>query len=237
MTTGNQAAGPFCRRLFLPESHIESVTRDMLASVGLLPEIPGPISIERFIYLAFGFEEEYDRLPKEIMGCAKFTREGLDRIVINRELAEQDDTGSRLRVRSTLAHEAGHGIFHSGIFKEKINRDATTHLLGHGDSIFRSVSNEGFMCRAEVGINEITRFEWWEHQANLAMSALLLPRHLITEAARQRLPAVLSGSGEFQTRITAAEREIAELFSVSRKMISIRLQNWWHNQATQPTLF
>jgi hypothetical protein len=237
MSSGSNAAGPFCRRLYIHESHIERICREALASVELLPESPGPVRIERFIYLTFGFEEEFETLPANIMGCAKFTRNGLCRIIVNRDLAEQDDPVSRLRVRSTLAHEAGHGLFHNQLFIEKLERDAMTRLLGGDDGVFDSVTAEGFMCRAEAGMTEVPKFEWWEYQANLAMAALLLPKHLVVEAARARMPQVLSGPGTFETRVAAAERELAGLFNVSRKMVSIRLGKWWSEQANQPSLF
>lgn len=237
MNAGSQAAGPFCRRLYIPENDIERMCREALASVDLMPETPGPIRIERLIYLLFGFEEEYETLPDQIMGCAKFTRRGLCRIIVNRELAQQDDPVSRLRVRSTLAHEAGHGIFHNQLFIEKLERDATLRLLDDGDGIFDSISGEGFMCRAEAGMAQVPKFEWWEYQANLAMAAILLPKHLVIEAARAHLPRVLSGSGTFEARVTAAERELAALFKVSRRMVSIRLGKWWFDQSRQPDLF
>lgn len=237
MSAGSHAAGPFCRRLYIPENDIERMCREALASVDLMPETPGPIRIERLIYLLFGFEEEYETLPDQIMGCAKFTRRGLSRITINRELAEQDDPVSRLRVRSTLAHEVGHGIFHANLFIEKLERDATSRLLDEGEGIFDSVSGEGFMCRAEAGMTQVPKFEWWEYQANLAMAAILLPKHLVIEAARLHLPQVLAPSGNFESRVTDAERDIAALFNVSRRMVSIRLGNWWSEQSRQPSLF
>ena len=237
MNAGNNGAGPFCRRLYLHTNLIERVCCDSLASAGLLPECPAPVRIDRFIYQHFGFEEEYESLPGEIMGCAKFTRSGLRRIIINRNLAEQEDTVSRLRVRSTLAHEAGHGLFHTDLFVEKLERDLTTQLFDEGTGVFDSVAAEGFMCRAEAGIDNVPRFEWWEHQANLAMASLLLPLHLVVEAARTLLPQVLSGVGSFELRVASAERDLAALFNVSRRMVSIRLGKWWSEQARQPSLF
>jgi len=237
MRADPSATGPFCRRLYIPENRIESACRDALASVDLLPEQPAPIRIERLIYLLFGFEEEYESLPAQIMGCAKFTRKGLCRIAINRELAEQDDPVSRIRIRSTLAHEVGHGIFHNDLFIEKLERDAGTRMFDESVGVFDSVSAEGFMCRAEAGMAEVPKFEWWEYQANLAMAALLLPKHLVIEAARAHLSQVLSPLGNFESRVNDAEREIASLFNVSRRMVSIRLGKWWSEQSTQPSLF
>lgn len=237
MKSSASAPGPFCRRLYIPEADIERITREALASVHLLPDKPSPIRIERLIYLLFGFEEEYESLPQHIMGCAKFTRKGIGRIIINRELAEHEDPVSRVRIRSTLAHEVGHGIFHNQLFIEKLERDASMSFLDQGNGIFDSVSSEGFMCRAEAGMSEVPKFEWWEYQANLAMAAILLPKHLVIEAAREHLPHVLSANGNFEVKVSAAEREIAALFHVSRRMVSIRLDKWWSEQFNQPSLF
>ena len=69
------------------------------------------------------------------------------------------------------------------------------------------------------------------------MAAILLPKQLLIEAARADLPRVLSGSGTFEERVTAAERELSTLFTVSRRMVSIRLGQWWAEQSSQPSLF
>ncbi|MBN8457369.1 MAG: ImmA/IrrE family metallo-endopeptidase [Verrucomicrobia bacterium] len=236
MSAGPNAAGPFYRRLFIPEANLERICSEALASVDLLPETPGPVRIERFIYLHFSIEEEYEAMPDHIMGCAKFTRQGLRRIIVNRQLAEQDDPVSKVRVRSTLAHEAGHGLFHAGLFVEKLSLEAEGHLFGNA-AAFNSVTGEGFVCRAEADIERVPHFEWWEYQANSAMAALLLPKHLIIQAARARLPMVLAGAGSFDSRVREAEREIAAVFNVSRRMVSIRLGKWWVEQAHQPSLF
>ena len=237
MNAGKTEAGPFYRRLYIPEANLERICKEALASVDLLPEEPGPVRIERFIYLNFSIEEEYEEMPDHIMGCAKFTRQGLRRIIINRQLAEKDDHVSKLRVRSTLAHEAGHGLFHTGLFVEKLNLEAAGHLFGNAAEACDSVTGEGFVCRAEAGINRVPAFEWWEYQANFAMAALLLPKHLILGAARTVLHQVLTGAGTFESRVHEAERELAAIFKVSRQMVSIRLGKWWLDQIRQPSLF
>jgi len=237
MSPVRNAAGPFCRRLYLHENRIEDVCRTALSAVDLMPSSPGPIRIDRFIFLRFGIEEEFKSLPEHIMGCAKFTRQGLKRIIINRQLAEEESMVSRVRVRSTLAHEAGHGLFHTDLFVEKLNVESAGQLFGEETGIFESVDKDGFLCRAEAGMQSVPKFEWWEYQANLAMAALLLPKHLLIEAARAELPRVLSGPGSFEDRVAAAERQLSTLFFVSRRMISIRLGQWWTEQAHQPSLF
>jgi len=237
MSKVKNAAGPFCRRLYLHENCIEDACRTALSAVDLMPSSPGPIRIERFIFLHFGIEEEFESLPEHIMGCAKFTRQGLKRIIINRQLAEQDDMVSKFRVRSTLAHEAGHGLFHTDLFVEKLNVESAGQLFGEEAGIFDSVTKDGFLCRAEGGMQSVPKFEWWEYQANLAMAALLLPKNLLVEAARAELPRVLSGPGSFEDRVAEAERQLSTLFTVSRRMVSIRLGPWWTEQSRQPSLF
>ena len=237
MSPVRNAAGPFCRRLYLHENRIEDVCRTALSAVDLMPSSPGPIRIDRFIFLRFGIEEEFKSLPEHIMGCAKFTRQGLKRIIINRQLAEEEGMVSRFRVRSTLAPEAGPGLFHTDLFVEKLNVESAGQLFGEESGIFESVAKDGFLCRAEAGMQSVPKFEWWEYQANLAMAALLLPKNLLIEAARAELPRVLSGPGSFEDRVAEAERQLSTLFVVSRRMISIRLGQWWTEQSRQPSLF
>ena len=237
MNPGRNFAGPFCRRIFLAEDLIEHTCRQALDSVGLLPSQPEPIRIDRFIFLRFGIEEEFESLPERVIGCAKFTLQGLRRIIVSRELAEADDPISRVRVRSTLAHEAGHGLLHEELFIEKINLESNTPLMNLDDGIFDSVSKDSFLCRAEFGVQDVPKFEWWEYQANLAMAALLLPKHLVIEAARALLPEVISGPGAFEERVAEAERQMSETFHVSRKMIEIRMGKWWLDHYRQPSLF
>ena len=236
MSSAAYGAGPFPRRIFIPDQHIERLCRETLESSGLLPESPGPIRIDRLIYLQFGFEEEYAELPAHIMGCAKFTKRGLCRIMVNRDLAEVQDPVSHRRVRSTLAHEARHGLLHNDLFIEKLTQEECGQLFDGDAEVYDSVTKEGFACRAEVGIHQVRPFEWWEYQANLAMSCLLLPWHLVTAAAGQHMRAVLDGPGDMDSRIARAEKGIAEVFDVNRQMVSIRLGKWWRMEIQQPSL-
>lgn len=235
MSSATRGTGPFPRRIFIPDQHIERLCRETLESAALLPESPAPIRIDRLIFLQFRFEEEYVELPAHIMGCAKFTKRGLCRIMVNRDLAEEAGTVSHRRVRSTLAHEAGHGLLHNELFIEKLIQEECGQLFGEAEAC-DSVTKEGFACRAEVGIHEVRPFEWWEYQANLAMSCLLLPWHLVTAASSLHMPTVLDGPGDMDSRIADAEREIAEVFDVNRRMVTIRLGKWWKKEVQQPSL-
>jgi hypothetical protein len=236
MTMRSQT-GPFHRKLFIPEQRLESTCLDALRAMNLLPDVPSPIRIERFVFFRFGIEEEYEELPAGIMGCAKFTREGLRRIILNRHLAEDQSVVSLRRLRSTLAHEAGHGLFHTELFIEKLTLDEEHGTFGRGGSTSDSVSPDGFACRAEAGLDMPRPYEWWEYQANRAMAALLLPWTLVIEAAKERLLGVLAASGPVEDRVRQPEQELAELFDVNRRMVSIRLDGWWRDQLQQPDLF
>jgi len=229
-------AGPFPRRIFISDKQIERICRETLESCGLLPDVPGPIRIDRLIYLKFKFDEEYADLSPHIMGCAKFTKDGIVSILVNRELGEKSDVVSNRRVRSTLAHEVGHGLLHSDLFIEKLTQEECGQLFGSEAETCDSVTKEGFACRAEDGIHEVRAFEWWEYQANLAMASLLLPWNLVRVTAGQHLNYVLGGSGDMDSRIAQAEQEIGEVFDVNRRMVSIRLGKWWKQEVTQPSL-
>ena len=43
---------------------------------------------------------------------------------------------SRVRVRSTLSHEAGHGLFHTPLFVEKLECEALERRFDDGDGVF-----------------------------------------------------------------------------------------------------
>lgn len=70
MSSAASGVGPFPRRIFISDQHIERLCRETLESAGLLPESPGPIRIDRFIFLQFGFE--VDGLCARLRGQQRF---------------------------------------------------------------------------------------------------------------------------------------------------------------------
>jgi len=125
-------------------------------------------------------------------------------------------------LRTTLAHEGGHGLLH-------------THLFAFGtrpDSLFSGELDPNapkILCRDDVqsGSNAGKKppYRWWEYQANQAMGALLLPRALVEDA----LEGLLQRRGLLRaTVLPAANREsamrlIAESFDVNPIVAKYRL--------------
>ncbi|MBV8969794.1 MAG: ImmA/IrrE family metallo-endopeptidase [Verrucomicrobia bacterium] len=93
----------------------------------------------------------------------------MEAILVSRSLEERNTIPARRRVRSTVAHEAGHGLLHGSLFKEDNFPD-----LG--------VNQRRILCRSDdilVETQRSYRGRWWEFQANQAIGSLLLPRSLM----------------------------------------------------------
>ena len=63
------------KRPFYSSEQIEQVCSEELASVGLLPNVPGAIRIDRFIEKKFGITPEYEELPQRSFGLHSFWKE------------------------------------------------------------------------------------------------------------------------------------------------------------------
>jgi len=81
-----------------------------------LPETPSAVRIERLIEKKFGFSPEYAALPVGVLGYTLFGTAGPTRIVVDRGLAEAESIVAERRISTTLAHEAGHCLFHAHLF-------------------------------------------------------------------------------------------------------------------------
>jgi hypothetical protein len=93
---------------------------------------------------------------------------------VSKALDEEGSKPAERRLRTTLAHEGGHGLLHAHLF-----------VLGakpaslFGDAIASDASK--ILCREDgipAGATNESKYggRWWEFQANQAMSALLLPK-------------------------------------------------------------
>jgi hypothetical protein len=174
--------------------------------------------IERFVEKQFRTALRYEELGPDILGCTIFNSSGaVDAIVVSRSLEEQNTTPARRRVRSTVAHEAGHGLLHGSLFI--------------GDNCPDLGENQRrILCRSEdilVDTQRSYRGRWWEFQANQAIGSLLLPRPLMNAFLDQsgiKLPST-------GTRIlTPAQREslakkAAVTFDVNPIVARIRLDS------------
>jgi len=147
-------------------------------------------------------------------------------VFVSKALAQDNTIVGQRKVRSTIAHECGHGLLHAELFVERLRFERQPRLLiddGTGET-------GEFETLEVVRQGNGPRYEWWEFQANMAMSALLLPRHLVTQAA---LPFVRACSDARLSQCDAITEEasvkLAEVFDVNPVMIRFRLADCWND--------
>ena len=205
-------SGPYPFQLYFEDlGEIDEICLEALERQSLLPSLPAPIRIERFVEKEFKTALRYEDLGPDNLGCTIFNSLGaVEAILISRSLEEQNTTPARRRARSTVAHEAGHGLLHGSIFAAGASPE-----LGE--------NQRRILCRSEdilVEKKQSYRGRWWEFQANQAIGSLLLPGPLLN--------AFLERSG---SQIPApAEREslakkAAAIFDVNPIVVRIRLDS------------
>lgn len=214
--------GPFAERPFYELHDIERICEDELRAAELFPRTPEPIRIDRFVEKRFGVDPRYDDLPAGVLGYTKFGQRGVEAIVLSRALDEERSTVADRRIRTTLAHESGHGLLHG-------------HLFALGASLVSLFEGEmkdtpGILCRDIPISDDRSRTydgRWWEFQANRAMGSLLLPRPLAAEALKPFL--ILHGSlGQKsldQERKDEAVRALSDMFDVNPAVSRIRIND------------
>jgi hypothetical protein len=203
---------------------VERICSDELHKTGLFPADPAPIRIDRFIEKRFGAPVIYEQLPNGVLGLTEFGDSGVDAIVINSRLDAEGTLTAERRIKTTIAHECGHGLLHAYLF-----------ALGEtARPLFRDgldPARPRVLCRANdvsgTMVSAPKRYagRWWEFQANQAMGALLLPRLLVDRALEQ----VLVTTGTLGLRILQsrdreeAARLLASTFEVNPVVARIRL--------------
>ena len=217
-------SGPLPFQLYFEDlGEIDEICLEALKIQSLLPSRPAPIRIERFVEKQFKTPLIYEDLGPEYLGCTIFNSSGaVEAILISRSLEEQNTMPARRRVRSTVAHEAGHGLLHGSLFMESNSADLLNGAVGN--------NHRRILCRSEDIIVDTQRSyagRWWEFQANQAIGSLLLPRLLMN--------AFLDQSGitpaSVESRIlTSAERDLlvkkaAVTFDVNPVVVRIRLDS------------
>jgi len=164
-------SGRFPFQLYFDDlGEIDDICLEALKKQSLLPPTPAPIRIERFVEKQFKTALRYEDLGPGILGCTVFNSSGaVDAILVARSLEEQNTIPARRRTRSTVAHEAGHGLLHGSLYI--------------GDNFpDRGEKQRRILCRSEdilVETKSSYRGRWWEFQANQAIGSLLLPRPLM----------------------------------------------------------
>ena len=222
---------PFGRVLYYRKREIDELCENALYSVGCVPEIPAPVEIETVIEKYFHARVVYEDLGCGILGYTAFSREGgVSAVGASSELFDGSRAGER-RARSTLAHEAGHGILHASLFGR---RQEYHHQLFDGNY---DVTTQRIMCRDRDFENRSGSYSgrWWEWQANRAIGGFLLPRRLFVAAAE----AFTVPSGGLDVRLLPkdsrdrAARSLAETFDVNPVVAGIRLSETFPDDGRQ----
>ncbi len=216
--------GRFPLRLVYEPKEIDDICVDALRQAKLLPAEPGPIKIDLFLERYFRVVVDYSDLGPGIMGSTVFDSRGaVTGFVIAPWIEEEGSESADRRVRSTLAHEGGHGLLHPKLF-----------IVDQSGDLFerQKVKQEhprNFMCRSS-DVSPVAAAlpkydgQWWEWQANRAIGGLLLPKSLVTKFSSQFTENTAFGPILKESLRTEAEKEIAGVFDVNPVVARIRLQ-------------
>jgi hypothetical protein len=196
---------------------------DELLKAGLMPKEPEPIRIDRFIEKRFGVSPRYEDLGSGVLGLTKFTRKGVAEVIVSKSLEDEGNAVAERRIRTTLAHEGGHGLLHTHLF---ILESHERPLFGD----FSDPSKPKVLCRDESAVSSTAYGrQWWEVQANKAMGSLLLPKQLVQMAVKPYLTSsgLLGLETLSSTNRLVAVRELADIFDVNPVVVRIRLSKMY----------
>lgn len=218
---------------YFTPSQIDNMCCDELCGVGLLPSSPEPIRIDRFIEKRFNVSPQYEDMPDGVLGFTRFGKNGVKAVVISAALDAEGGKVAARRVRTTIAHEGGHGLLHAHLFALD---EIPLHLFDQD-----SHSGDQILCRDVHGDEKKAhRYDghWWEVQANRAMSSLLCPKPLVLEAMKPFLSAagLLGVEVLAEARREEAARALAEIFDVNAAVTRIRISETYPPQGGQMAL-
>lgn len=219
MKTLHSKTPPFFERPYFKPGEIDQICARELRAAGLYPSRPEPIRIDRFIEKRFGITPRYEKLPNGVLGFTEFGPHGVTEMVVSADLDADEGTPTERRLRTTLAHEAGHGFTHAHLFYLGTK---PLSLFGETDE------SPTILCRDVAGETDARRNydgRWWEFQANQAIGGLLMPRRLV----REFLQTVAIPAGSFSqisvsdAKKTQVVRQLADVFNVNPAVAQIRL--------------
>jgi hypothetical protein len=223
MSAYRTKSGSFNKRPYYRDADLENICGDELRKLNLYPQAPSPVRIDRFVEKRFSITPEYADLPEGILGMTKFGETGVQGMTIARSLDEEGTVAAQRRIRTTLAHEAGHGLLHADLFGA-----ATQEGSLFGD--FSDPLEPKVLCRDVPSVSGSFRpgydGRWWEFQANRTIGPLLMPLALVQLALTPLLEAVgsLGGTVLQEARREEAIRMLSQTFDVNPIVAKIRIQ-------------
>lgn len=221
MKTYRSTKGPFQEAVHYEDRDVEKIVLEELARVQLLPSEPSPIRVDRFIEKRFKVQIDSTEMKDGVLGFSEFGPNGVQAVYVAKSLDEDQSIPGRRRLRSTIAHEAGHCLLHAHLF-----------VLSETRPLFADNSDPNspkVLCRdlgSDTGITSAYKGQWWEFQANMAMGHLLLPTPLVKRAAQPYLKAA-GNLGAFvlpEQDLDCAARGLAGVFDVNPVVAKIRLE-------------
>lgn len=223
MKSLRSSVGPFTEKPFFTRADFERICEDELRQNGLLPSEPCPVRIDRFVEKCFKIQPSYEDLPVGLLGFTRFGSRGVEEIVVSKALDDAGTLVAERRLRTTLAHESGHGLLHASVFA--LGRRPES-LLGEAldDHALKILCRSDGIAGSETSPRK-PPYQWWEYQANQAMGALLLPKPLVQAA----LAPVLELRGVLGTTVLPSDRRepavrlLADTFNVNPIVARLRL--------------
>ena len=217
--------GSFMEKPFFKPEDFERICQDELEQHGLLPPDPAPVRIDRFVEKRFNIQPSYEDLPVGLLGFTLFGPDGVEEIVVSKALDEEGTQSAERRLRTTLAHESGHGLLHAHLFALGTRPDS---LFGDAfdDRAPKILCRSGGVAGSETPSMRRPRYQWWEYQANQAMGVLLLPKALVqTALATFLVPQGVLGMPVLPgNRRDGAIRLLADTFDVNPVVARLRLE-------------
>lgn len=222
MRSWRSSGSIFGQEIRFEKTEIDRMCEDALREAKMLPAVPEPIRIDRFIEKHFECRFAYEDIAEGVLGCTMFKADGGIALVAVSPSLDDGTVVGRRRFRSTAAHEAGHCLMHPILFMQ--NPDQMN--LEYRENL--DFGRRRIMCRSEdLAGRGGKRYDgrWWEYQANRAIGGLLLPKPLVREAIVHLLKAVgLLGTETLaEPSRKEAESIVTERFDVNPVVARIRL--------------
>jgi hypothetical protein len=213
-------SGPFLRRRWFEEHEFDDIAREALKRHGLISKVPGPVNIELFVDMEFGFSYEFRDLGEDCLGLMHFGETGPKGLFVHTKLDDPENPVVNRRCRSTLAHECGHGLLHTDLFVELWEQKKRTGGFEDSRRLItwreRNENVEGHFTKNSP--------DWWEYQADRMISALLLPVFPLRAALRGwgHEPESMAATRAWED--PALHALVRDTFEVSLAVARIRLE-------------
>lgn len=218
------------RQMWYEPHEIETIMQDELTKAHLLPDPAADdvaVDLEALVEQRLKLHlDQHAPLPDDILGMTEFPRGRPPRISINSDLTgalDEDETpGLRGRWRATLAHEVAHVLLHRWLFDvDDLQRGlfSAAEASSHTQTLMRCLKrNVGFRSGGS---------DPREVQANMGMSALLMPPVVFVPVVRRERSRLDAPDGPLERGSPPAQQltvEVARRFAVSRQAAGIRLE-------------